>query len=129
MNEWLRFVVAALATWRVTHLIAYEDGPWDVIARVRKSAGNGFFGKLMDCFYCSSLWISAVVTFGLGTPAKDWVLVWLGLSGAACLLNRMGTEPVVIERLGGTEDGLLRTESGEGTGSSGDGGTGASANG
>ena len=116
MNEWLKFVVTVLATWRVTHLIVYEDGPWDVIARLRKIAGAGFFGKLMDCFYCSSLWVSAGATILLGAPPKDWVLVWLGLSGAACVLNRVGMEPVVIERLGGTQDGLLRKESGAGTG-------------
>jgi hypothetical protein len=78
----------------------------------------------MDCFYCASLWVSAGVTVLVGTPSKDWVLVWLGLSGGACVLNRVGTEPVVIEKLGGTEDGLLRTESGQGTGGS-DSGTGA----
>jgi len=115
MNEWLKFVIAVLATWRVTHLIVYEDGPWDVIARLRKIAASGFFGNLMDCFYCSSLWVSAGATLLLGAPPRDWVLVWLGLSGAACVLNRVGTEPVVVERLGGTQDGLLRTESGEST--------------
>ncbi|HZI58945.1 MAG TPA: DUF1360 domain-containing protein, partial [Verrucomicrobiae bacterium] len=114
MNESLKFVVAALATWRVTHLIVYEGGPWDVIARLRRIAGAGFFGKLMDCFYCSSLWVSAAATVLLGVRPKDWVLVWLGLSGAACVLNRIGNEPVVVERLGGAEDGLLRRESEEG---------------
>jgi hypothetical protein len=111
MNEWLEFVVAVLATWRVTHLIVYEDGPWDVIARLRKITGAGFFGKLMDCFYCSSLWVSAAATVLLGARPKARVLVWLGLSGAACLLNGFRSEPVLVERLEGTEDGLLRTES------------------
>jgi hypothetical protein len=69
MNEWLRFVLAVLATWRITHLIVYEDGPWDAIARLRKVAGAGFFGKLMDCFYCASLWVSAGVTVLVGTPS------------------------------------------------------------
>lgn len=115
MNDWLKFVVAVLATWRVTHLIVYEDGPWDVIAKLRKMAGAGFWGKLMDCFYCSSLWVSAGTTFLLRVSLKDWLLMWLGLSGAACVLNRIGTEPVVVETLGGMHDGLLRTESGKST--------------
>jgi hypothetical protein len=117
---WLRFVMAALATWRVTHLIVYEDGPWDVIARLRRRAGAGFFGKLMDCFYCTSLWVAAAAALAIESTPRDWVLVWLAISGAACLLNRVGQEPVLVERLGenqrGTEDALLRTESGESTG-------------
>ena len=44
-----------LATWRVTHLITAEDGPWNVVARLRQAAGNGFLGDFMDCFYCSSM--------------------------------------------------------------------------
>jgi hypothetical protein len=30
-----RFVVGSLATWRVTHLLAREDGPGDLVARTR----------------------------------------------------------------------------------------------
>src|SRR6266446_4516296 len=100
MNEWLRFVVAALATWRVTHLIVYEDGPWDVIARLRTRAGSGFFGKLMDCFYCLSLWVSAVAAVALAPRIIEGILLWLAISGAACLLDRIGRDPVIVERLG-----------------------------
>jgi hypothetical protein len=118
MNEWLRFLVAALATWRVTHLIVYEDGPWDVIARLRSRAGSGFFGRLMDCFYCTSIWAAAAATALLAPAPRDWVLVWLAISGAACLVHRIEERPVVVEQVeenrGGTEDALLRTESGSG---------------
>jgi hypothetical protein len=31
----LKFVLAVLATWRVTHLLASEDGPADIIVRYR----------------------------------------------------------------------------------------------
>jgi hypothetical protein len=113
MNEWLAFVIGALATWRVTHLIAYEDGPWDVIASLRKMAGTGVLGRLMDCFYCLSLWVAAAVAAAIASSVKEWFLPWLGLSGAACLLDRVGREPVVVERLSedrGEEDVLLRTE-------------------
>jgi hypothetical protein len=98
-TAWLRFSLAALATWRLTHLLANEDGPWNLISRLRNRAGNGLWGGLLDCFYCLSLWISAGVTFFLGPPLRDWILVWLALSGAACLLDRIGRDPVVIRPL------------------------------
>src|SRR5262249_35312285 len=60
---WLRFVVAVLAAWRVTHLLANEDGPADIIARVRVLLGNGFLGELADCFQCLSLWVAAPIAF------------------------------------------------------------------
>ena len=63
LDRWFRLVLVVLATWRVTHLLAFEDGPGDVVATLRQRLGNGFFGKLMDCFYCMSLWVAAPERF------------------------------------------------------------------
>jgi hypothetical protein len=87
-QNWYRLALAVLATWRVTHLLAKEDGPWDAIVAVRVRLGNGFLGNLMDCFYCLSLWIAAPAAYLLMSGWREWPLVWLGLSGAACLLER-----------------------------------------
>lgn len=116
LDNWLRLVIAVLATWRLSHLIAFEDGPWDVIARIRRRANGGFFGRLMDCFYCVSLWVAAPVTILLRPRLEEGVLLWLAISGAACLLDRVGHDPVTIrtyEDGGDRDDAVLRTESGE----------------
>jgi hypothetical protein len=117
-GQWLRLLLAALATWRLTHLLAFEDGPWEIVARLRRRAGSGFWGSLMDCFNCLSLWVAAGVTAIVRPSRWDWPLVWLGLAGAACLLERIAREPVVIQQLEpeGASNAVLRTESGEGAG-------------
>jgi hypothetical protein len=119
-GQWLRFVLAALAVWRLTHLIAFEDGPWHIVAKLRHRAGSGFWGSLI-CFNCLSLWVSAAITAILRPAAWDLPLVWLGLAGAACLLERIAREPVVIQQLEseGGSHAVLRTESGEGSDHSG----------
>ena len=89
-DAWFRFVLAALATWRVTHLLAQEDGPADIVFRLRRRLGESVLGSLMDCFKCLSLWVAAVAAFALTTSPLAWVLSWLALSGAACLLERLG---------------------------------------
>jgi Protein of unknown function (DUF1360) len=86
----MRFVLAVLATWRVTHLLANEDGPADIIARLRGRFDDGLVGSLMDCFNCLSLWIAAPAAFLLSTRPLMWVISWLALSGGACLLERLG---------------------------------------
>jgi hypothetical protein len=82
------FIIILLAVWRVTHLIQAEDGPFDLIFKLRKLAGNGFFGQLMDCFYCCSVWVAlpAGLWFGQGWLLK--ILLWLAFSGGAILLER-----------------------------------------
>ena len=43
---WLSVLLAAFATWRVTHLLAYEDGPWDlVIASTRRETPMSCCGQ------------------------------------------------------------------------------------
>lgn len=109
----MRFVVAVLATWRVTHLLVSEDGPGDVIVKIRRALGDGLLGKLMDCFYCLSLWIAAVAALFVTRRLVDWIFVWLAISGAACLLERLRPEPIVIEPVDEiTEEveDVLRTE-------------------
>lgn len=95
-SEWFRFVVAVLATWRVTHLLAHEDGPADIVVRVRVRLGRSFLGSLMDCFYCLSLWIAAPFALYLSRLPLAWLFNWLALSGAACILERRFSRPEII---------------------------------
>jgi hypothetical protein len=89
MNAFYWFVLGALGVWRVTHLLNAEDGPWDALAGLRKWAGDGLLGKLLDCFYCLSLWVAAPFAVCLAQGWRHGLLLWLALSGAAILLERM----------------------------------------
>ncbi len=91
MTDWFGLVVAILATWRVAHLVSREDGPFDGILILRQKAGNTALGRLMDCPYCLSLWIAAPVALLLAQGVTDWLLLWLGVSGGACLAEKVAT--------------------------------------
>ena len=93
----MRFILAVLATWRVTHLLANEDGPADIIFRLRRWLGHGPAGSLMDCFNCLSLWIAAPAALLLSAQPLMWVASWLAVSGGACLLERLSEKSVIIE--------------------------------
>lgn len=115
--EWgleFRFVVAILATWRVAHLLANEDGPADIVVRLRAALGESVAGKLMDCFNCLSLWVAAVAALFVTRRPLQWLVGWLAISGGACLLERLGQKPVLIrsaaESSEGDLDHVLRSE-------------------
>jgi hypothetical protein len=84
----VEFAVGAAAVWRVTHLLHAEDGPWDMLTRMRKLAGNGALGKMLDCFYCLSVWVALPIAAALGATWKERILLWPAFSGAAILLER-----------------------------------------
>jgi len=93
----MRFALGALATWRVTHLIAEEDGPADAVVRIRVRLGSSQLGRLMDCFACTSVWVAAPVALGVARRPREVPLTWLALSGAACLLERIAEPPVAAQ--------------------------------
>jgi hypothetical protein len=108
-----RFLLMILFVWRITHLLSAEDGPWDMVVRLRRSAGDGFFGQLLDCFYCLSLWISAPLAFLQGEKISERILLWPALSAGAILLERITdrypSEPPVLYIEDEEEDyGMLR---------------------
>jgi hypothetical protein len=84
---WL--LLGTLAVWRLTHLVSAEDGPWNLIFRLRKLAGDGFWGGLMDCFYCLSLWFAAPVAYWIGRSWLERIFLWPALSAGAILLERL----------------------------------------
>jgi|SRR5215475_13933494 len=111
---WVQFVLAVLATWRVTHLLASEDGPADILVRFRRLLGHSLLGSLMDCFNCLSLWIAAPAAMFISREPTEWFFAWLALSGGSCLLERLGCDPLVIhpvsQPLQGDIDHVLRSK-------------------
>ncbi len=95
----LSFVLAVLATWRVTHLLASEDGPGDLVVRFRKLLGDSWAGKLMDCFYCLSLWIAAPAAWFVSRRPVELLFAWLAISGGACLLERTGKDSSMMQTI------------------------------
>jgi len=110
----LSFVLAVLATWRVTHLLASEDGPGDLIFRFRRLLGDSWVGKLMDCFHCLSLWIAVPAAWFVSHRPVELVFAWLAISGGACLLERIGGGSVMMamppKLAEGEIDNVLRPE-------------------
>ncbi len=108
---WL--LLGALAVWRITHLFQAEDGPWDLVVRIRRRLGNGFWGRLLDCFHCLSLWVAAPIAWIEGHGWKERAFLWLALSGAAILLEQatrreFPTPPALYSEDEEVNDGVLR---------------------
>jgi hypothetical protein len=81
-------VIGILGVWRVTHLLQAEDGPWDFVVRLRGYAGTGMWGRLMDCFYCLSLWIALPFAWLCGEGWTERLVLWPALSAGAIFLER-----------------------------------------
>jgi hypothetical protein len=93
MGVWYRLVLGTLVTWRLTHLLHAEDGPWKVLERIRRAV-RAQLGTVLDCFYCLSLWIAAPLAYVISESWKECVLLIPALSAAAILLERVTSPPM-----------------------------------
>jgi hypothetical protein len=83
--------LGVLAVWRVSHLVVHEDGPANLVVRVRALVDRTPLAGMMDCFACTSVWVGGVVAvalFGGRLPAREVAVTALALSGAAMLAER-----------------------------------------
>ena len=94
-SAWLRFLVAALATWRLSSLLVAEDGPGRVFGRLRDFVGvedgaqPGFWRDLLGCIWCVSVWVGALCAFLAFLPGEWWYFLWpFALSAMAILIGR-----------------------------------------
>jgi hypothetical protein len=83
------FILCMLAVWRLLHLLSQEDGPFGLVFKFRKLFGQGFFGNLLDCFYCLSIWMAIPFAFILCDEWPEGIITWLALSGGASILFKL----------------------------------------
>lgn len=95
------FLLGALATWRAAALLVREDGPYDLLERLRRLLAGTMAGRGLECFYCTSLWVAAPFALWLAGTTPRFFVVWLALSGAAGLLERISAprEPAALDLL------------------------------
>lgn len=103
---WL--TLGVLAVWRLTHLFNAEDGPANLLVRFRHSVGVGFWGGLLDCFYCLSLWMSIPFALWIGEGWRERFFLWLALSAGAIILERLHTPAALYHEDEENNNVLLR---------------------
>jgi hypothetical protein len=62
----VNLLLIGLATWRLTSLLADEEGPWNIFGKLRKllgvePEGQNFFSKMFNCHFCLSMWSAIAV--------------------------------------------------------------------
>jgi hypothetical protein len=106
---YFRFLIAALATWRVAFLLVREEGPWKIFSTLREKSGKGFGGKLLGCVKCTGMWVAIPLAFFVRGSWLELVVIWLALAGITALIDEWTRPPFEWQET--KDDGLLPTES------------------
>lgn len=92
------FLLACLATYRISLLFTRESGPAKIFARLRKApAKNSATSDWLSCIFCFSMTGSAFVCgllwlSGIRQHYSEWFITWCALSAVTILLNQKFTK-------------------------------------
>jgi len=93
-------LILALATWRLSSLLAQEDGPYDMFAKLRRRlgvrydahrrpSGENVIARGVICVWCNSVWVGAALALAYFLwPAVVWLCLPLALSAAAIVIDQ-----------------------------------------
>ena len=84
------FILAVLVVYRLAYLVAEDEGPFSIMAKMRAHVDPQrltWLGRGIRCPMCVSFWLSFIAAFFL---TGAFVGNWLGIAGAVLLLIRSG---------------------------------------
>jgi hypothetical protein len=82
-------LVGGLVVYRVGHMLAIEDGPFDMFSWMRGKIGQRtWVGRGFHCILCVGWWLALPV--GVLIAPDQWWLAWPAVAGVTLVLHRMG---------------------------------------
>lgn len=96
-NLWISLVVATFAVYRVSRMVALEEGPFEIFLNARGWAYNKFeqvwVRRGLTCPLCISFYVAlpAAVIIYFFNHLEWYAILWLwfGLSGSASFLYKL----------------------------------------
>jgi hypothetical protein len=76
----LTVIVLALAAYRLTRLVTVDEFPF---GKLRDEMHGSWFGKLITCPFCVSVWLGGFLAVGQGLVGDGWG--WQVFIGALAL--------------------------------------------
>lgn len=100
--EVLAIGVGGVTTWRLSHMLLFENGPFKIFRRLREKLGVVYYPNSDDvasykyeitiCIWCLSMWVGTGVTIVLLlVPWAVWLMLPFVFSASAVILNRVAS--------------------------------------
>ena len=89
-------ILGSLVVWRISSLMAFEEGPFGLFHFIRESVGvmndgaeeqyeTTWIAKGLVCVMCSSVWFAVFVALLFD---GNWFVNWMAFSAGAIVVNR-----------------------------------------
>ena len=91
-------LILGLVCFRLTQLLVYDEGPFDVFLRIRRRVGvydlgqdgrsQTELGKALSCAFCTGLWVAAPLA-AIAHPegAIEFFITWFAIASVQAVLE------------------------------------------
>lgn len=97
-------IIVGLTVWRISSLLVREDGPYDVLAKVRHTAGvrydeysraigQNVIAKALTCVWCISIWVAGGAALFISDNVVNFLVNTLSMSAIAIIVNSFVDNP------------------------------------
>jgi len=94
----IELAALGLATFRLSRLLAVDDGPFEIFARLRAlfiaetngiAVADNMVGKLLMCpYWCLTMWVGALALMTwCWFPIARWFWIWLAIAQAGAIVG------------------------------------------
>lgn len=96
-------VLAAMAAWRVSHMLLHENGPFTVFRRLRERLGVTYYPdsnevasyryEITTCIWCLSVWVGGGIAalWWFAPHIAFWLCLPYALSAFVVLMHKLTT--------------------------------------
>ncbi len=88
-----RFLLAALASWRISFLLVREKGPWNAIERLRDLSGQM---TPLRCVKCTGIWVAVPFAWFVGGTWTEMLVEWMALAGVIAIIDEALRSPFEV---------------------------------
>lgn len=90
MGKFYRLIVLILAVYRLSRMIAIEDGPADIFTKFRSTLSQeSWVGRGFYCVLCLSFWLSLLAAILAYRKPRCILVHWLAIAGGVTLINEV----------------------------------------
>lgn len=100
MSDLILLIVASFTCYRLSELIAVDDGPGDIFKKTRMILGAynlnedgvpaSSLGRAIICPYCIGIYFAAALALSQWGISWDTLLYWLAIAGGQAFLQNIG---------------------------------------
>ncbi len=88
-DQWVWLLISILAVWRITSFICFDAGPFDAMTKIRLILYKLKLGKLIDCFHCSAVWVSIILSLAIYRVNLSTIFLTLAIAGGASVIEKI----------------------------------------